>query len=273
VTRTQQRGTTAARAPRWIDWGAVVPAEAEPSGADEPTVSRAAPRPHTTRQPARVTADSDAGEPAPPRAQTPRPSRSAPRAAPPSEPSPTGSVIQDGGAPPPVRPARVAAASQHVPAAASPPPTADRAIRPGPAPRGREVGRHTEQAGLPAAVTRALERLGANSLVVPPRPAEVPAPLVARPREPGREPIHPPGPITVPLRPIEPVAPRPESRSPSERSMAPQVRIESIEVSIAAPAPPALPVNAAPVPPTSIAWSAPTGRLSRPPTMYGFGQG
>ena len=124
---------------------------------------------------------------------------------------------------------------------------------------------------LPDAVTRAMQRLGALSIHVPPpaEPVTVPPPPPPPPMPTGASRTVA-APERVPERQAAVlVAPRPV---PAEQpSRPPQVHIGSIEVTVAAPpAPPAAPP---PAPRAAAAPPAPVTRLSRPTDRYGFGQG
>jgi hypothetical protein len=119
---------------------------------------------------------------------------------------------------------------------------------------------------LPPAVGHALERLAARSLPLP-TPDDAVTP---------RLPVHPAAPpptpaaIAPPARPAPVPAPAPHRR---EAGREPQVRIGTIEVTIAGP-PQSL---ASPLPPPArpvvVAEPAPATRLSRLPSGYGLGQG
>ena len=119
---------------------------------------------------------------------------------------------------------------------------------------------------LPPAVGHALERLAARSLPLPTPDATVTP----------RLPVHPAGPpptpaaLAPPARPASVPAPSPQRR---EAGREPQVRIGTIEVTIAGPPQPL----ASPLPPpvrhVVVAAPAPATRLSRPSSGYGLGQG
>jgi hypothetical protein len=120
---------------------------------------------------------------------------------------------------------------------------------------------------LPATVTDALARLSALSS----RPAPAPQPAAAR------TPATPQPPAAArPAQPARsaslgtPQAAAPGPRLPRQPDRAPQVHIGAIEVTIAAPAPP--PARP-PAPQPAPAPAPPTGRLSRPGTAFGLGQG
>jgi hypothetical protein len=119
---------------------------------------------------------------------------------------------------------------------------------------------------LPDEVRYALDRLAALSQHVP---QAQPAPS-ARPSAP------PPRPVPVETvrrdgKQPAPVVPPRHQRS-TEPTRTPQVHIGSIEVTVAQPTPPPPPPAMPPAAPPQPAAPAPAGRLSRPPTGFGFGQ-
>jgi hypothetical protein len=121
----------------------------------------------------------------------------------------------------------------------------------------------TARQPLPAAVSRALERLGAHSLRLPASTDPVSGPPPARPAV--SEPVWP---LRTPaVTPV--VGPRAQRDEPVRE---PQVRIGTIEVTIAAPPPPPAPAGA-PAPRPLATAPATATRLSRPPASYGLGQG
>jgi hypothetical protein len=116
-------------------------------------------------------------------------------------------------------------------------------------------------------VAHALERLAARSLRLP----EHDDATVVRPPVRAAEPSEP-SLVATPARPVPvalPAAPQPRLDASGE----PQVRIGTIEVTIASPAPPPVPTVPPPVRRVVVPAPAPAGRLSRPLSGYGLGQG
>jgi hypothetical protein len=253
--------SAAARPPRQIAWGppAVIAPEADGSAVQaartEPTARRTV-RPASSRRPLHPET-----EPAAPLAGQPvrraraagsQPAARAQHRAPP-EPAPASSPA----APRPAEPPRT-----------MPGPPAPATSRPPPLPLvPRPQAPEDRAQPLAAPVPPVLERLEANSLRLPARPgpgsARPPAaPAATRAARPA---------VGLTARQATPVAEVRKQRDEPARE--PQVRIGTIEVTVAAPPPlpPAPPAPAQPLPAAAV--PAPVARLSRPSMSYGLGQG
>lgn len=268
VEATARPRTGAAHLPRQLAWGPPRPAPTDSSAAEPELMDIPRPVAHP-RPPARAAhPEQSAQRPAEPDQIEPEP---APVPASPATLPLRPNVIggRSDGPPPTLEPH---AAVQRATPAAVPEPRVPVAV-----PIRPSAPIHTAPVEQPTVTTApppqaapnisALERLAARSLALPNEDDTnaVRPPVPARPAHVPRGAPNPPRPTSAPL----PAAPAVRRATPRE----PEVRIGTIEVTIASPSPPPVAAFPAPARKVVIPAPAPAGRLSRPLSGYGLGQG